>query len=408
MTVANLVPLLLFYLYQVAIRLSNKEDKAKAPAGVVALGAYVLYVVSEYIVLWFSRTREFYADRFAGEATGNPNALARALIKIAYGLAAQDSKVGAQAQAQAKKDKAEEKRVPAGAGAWGALNIFDRSSAVNLVVCSAAAPGGPAGGLDVERAKGAMQWDMWNPWAAFYELHSTHPRVARRLNYLGDQAAALGQEPAVVFDRTKPESYWGVFFADLLVMALPLLGLLAGLGVFLARGLTAGVWPWYWLGVAVALMGLGSFVKTRFRYRRGLFPHLTVAALLGQVKVSGVRPIPVTLTGTIIGKGVPGLIWSEDFVLRDPTGILFLDYRQPLALWDWLFGLLRAGRYQGKDVRVRGWFRRAPVPYLELDYLEVVDRSEPSRRAYSSYVALGWSVVLMAVGAAVTAFLLMR
>jgi heat shock protein HtpX len=251
-----------------------------------------------------------------------------------------------------------------------------------------------------------MQWDMWNPWAAFYELHSTHPRVARRLNYLGDQAAAQGQEPVVVFDRARPQSYWGAFFADLLVMALPLLGLLAGLGVFLFKGLTAGAWPWYMLGVAGGLMGLGSFLKTRFRYRRGLFPHMTTASLLGHVKVSDVRPVPATVTGTIIGKGVPGLIWSEDFVLRDSTGILFLDYRQPLAIWNWLFGLLRAGRYQGKEVRVRGWFRRAPVPYLELDYLEVVDGSEPSRRAYTSYFCVGWSVFLMAAGAAAAALLL--
>jgi heat shock protein HtpX len=154
------------------------------------------------------------------------------------------------------------------------------------------------------------------------------------------------------------------------------------------------------LGVALGLMGLGSFLKARFRYRRGLFPHLTTAALLGHVKVSDVRPIPATVTGTIIGKGVPGLIWSEDFVLRDSTGILFLDYRQPLAIWSWLFGLLRAGRYQGKEVRVRGWFRRAPVPYLELDYLEVLDGSEPSRRAYTSYFSVGWGLFLMAAGTA--------
>lgn len=47
-----------------------------------------------------------------------------------------------------------------------------------------------------------MQWDLWNPWARFYEIHSTHPLVARRLEALADHAAALGQEPVVVFDRT--------------------------------------------------------------------------------------------------------------------------------------------------------------------------------------------------------------
>jgi heat shock protein HtpX len=202
----------------------------------------------------------------------------------------------------------------------------------------------------------------------------------------------------VVFDRVKPESYWDEFFVDLLVMLLPLFGFLAGLALFVTLGVTLGQWHFGWLGVGVALMGLGGVLKTRFKYARGLFPHLTVAALMGHVKVSPVRPVPVTLTGRIIGKGVPGLIWSEDFVIQDPTGILFLDYQQPLGLWNWLFGLLRAGRYQDKEVRVEGWFRRAPTPYLEINRLEVVDGSEPSRNCYTSWAALFGYVFLAVLG----------
>ena len=91
MTLANLVPLLLYYLYRVGIRMSGgRNNKGGDYTIAVAVGAYVLYVVSEYLVLWFSRTREYYADRFAGQVTGNANALATALVKIAYGLAAQE------------------------------------------------------------------------------------------------------------------------------------------------------------------------------------------------------------------------------------------------------------------------------------------------------------------------------
>ncbi len=129
-------------------------------------------------------------------------------------------------------------------------------------------------------------------------------------------------------------------------------------------------------------MGLGLLFKTRFAYRSDLFPHMTTAALLGHVKVSPVRPVPATLTGKIIGKGVPGLIFSDDFVLRDSSGILFLDYNQPLAIWNFLFGLLRAGQYQGQEVCVRGWFRRSPVPYLEIYQLEPADGSVPARTCY--------------------------
>ena len=56
---------------------------------------------------------------------------------------------------------------------------------------------------------------------------------------------------------------------------------------------------------------------------------------------------------------MPGYILSEDFVMRDETGIIFLDYRQPLAIWEMLFGLLKAGDFAGEPVVVEGWYRRA-------------------------------------------------
>jgi Zn-dependent protease with chaperone function len=404
MTLANLVPLLLYWIYDLSIRYSRggDDDKGGSYGWAVAIGAYVLYIISEYIVLWFSRTREYYADRFAGQATGNPNALASALVKIAYGLAAQDSKVHALA---AKSGNKEEKSTAISAsGAMGALNIFDRKSAITTVM-TASATSGTDTEVNPERVKSAMQWDLWNPWAGWYELNSTHPLIAKRLLCLSDQASALGQDPYIVFDRAKPESYWDDFFVDLCVLALPWLGLMTGIAILLGLGLGAGTWFWPLIGVTIALMGTGSLIKNWFAYRGSIFEHRTVATLMGQVKVSPVRPIPCTMQGKIIGKGVPGLIWSEDFVIQDPTGILFLDYRQPLALWDWLFGLLRAGRYQGKEVRVTGWFRRAPMPYLEIYRLEVVDGSESARTCYSYWATMIGCGIVIALGAGIAAAL---
>jgi Zn-dependent protease with chaperone function len=383
MTMANLVPLLLYYVYRIGIDFGGgKKDRNGGAA--VAAGAYALYVVSEYIVLWFSRTREYFADRFAGQATGNPNALASALVKIAYGLAAQDS----------TEEPAAAKKAPRGEriGALRALNIFDQRAAAGLVMASATDAASDPRHPDVEQVKSAMQWDLWNPWARFYELNSTHPLVARRLMYLTDQAAHLGQEPLVVFDRRKPQSYWDDFLVDVSVMALPTAAFMVGMMVAIFA------FNPFWLFVGVAVAGIGSLLKTSFAYRCDFFPHLSVAALLHKVKVSAVRPVPATLTGTIIGKGVPGLVWSKDFVLKDHTGLMFLGYRQPLAIWEFLFGLFRAGNYQGKEVRVSGWFRRAPVPYLEVNHAEVLDGSLPSRHSYTRHGRYLVGALLVIVG----------
>jgi Zn-dependent protease with chaperone function/Zn-finger nucleic acid-binding protein len=402
MTMANLVPLLLFFLYRFAV------DRGKDKGWIVGLGAYVVYIVSEYIVLWFSRTREYYADRFAGQVTGNPNALATALVKIAYGLAAQKG-VSSEKAKDKKEEKArlKEKARAERIAALGPMNIFDKNAAVALVMGSASRPDAGTSQLDPERVKGAMQWDLWNPWATYYEIHSTHPLVAKRLRHLTDQAAHQGQEPFIVFDRQPPESYWDEFLTDVSVLVLPTACFLLGLAAFLLTGLVGLGWNLAWLAGGVGVAGLASLAKTRFAYRPDFFPHLSVAGLLHKVKVSAVRPVPVTLTGTIIGKGVPGLVWSEDFVLQDRTGILFIDYRQPFAIWNFLFGLFRAGRYQGKEVRVTGWFRRSPVPYLELNRLEVLDGSERPRRCYTYVARLLLGGFLAVAGFAVLAALLL-
>lgn len=413
MTVVQLVPLLLYFAYRTALQAGDRgKDNAYRIA--VAVGAYVLYIASEYIVLWFSRCREYYADRFAGRVTGNPNALASALVKIGYGLAARSGPPPAEEAEGGSKKKGAKKPAAPSLDAIGAMGIFDRKSAVAMVASSAAVGFDLDGGtgtlaptISKENLKSAMQWDLWNPWATFYELSSTHPLIAHRLQYLGDQAAAMGDEPYIVFDRRKPESYWDDFAVDIVVMFLPLLLMLGGLAVSAALGGAAafGVWPAIpgvgskavlaLIGLPILGLGVGLFLKTRLVYRGDYFAPLSVAGLLHKVKVSSVRPVPARMRGTIIGKGVPGLIWSEDFVMRDGTGILFLDYRQPLRIWEWLFGLFRAGEFAGKSVEVVGWFRRAPMPYLELKSITVDGRK---RESYARHARFIWAGFLAAVG----------
>ena len=144
-------------------------------------------------------------------------------------------------------------------------------------------------------------------------------------------------------------------------------------------------------------------IKVLFSYRADMFPQMNISSLLRKIKVSPVRPVPVRITGKIIGRGVPGLIWSEDFVMQDDTGIIFLDYSQPIPFYDFFFGLLKAGEYTGRTVTVEGWYRRSPVPYIEIKSIE----SQMSvSNCYTYYAKLGISVLFMIIGAvsAVTGF----
>jgi hypothetical protein len=48
---------------------------------------------------------------------------------------------------------------------------------------------------------------------------------------------------------------------------------------------------------------------------------------------------------------------------------MFLDYRQPLALWEFFFSIFRRKKFDDQMVEVIGWYRRAPMPYVEVKEL---------------------------------------
>jgi heat shock protein HtpX len=398
MSAAQIIPLILYYFYRLLLDMatSTKSDaKLQARIGVLlgAMGAFAVYILSEYFVLWFSRHREYYADRFSGEVVGVPSHLSSALVKIAYGLAGLEK----------KSDEEEPRARRAALASVKALGIFDDRMAQALAIAGYTPALAATDQVDKANIKGAMRWDLWNPWARWYELNSTHPLVANRLRYLSDQSRLFNQEPYVVFSEAKPESYWDEFLLDLLIYLIPILALLLFIPLSLIWYAEIYPVPQAVLPGLLAIMGMGRLLRYYFSYRGDYFPGMSVAALLKRVKVSDIRPVPCTLQGTVIGRGVPGFIFSEDFVMQDETGIIFLDYRQPLAIWELLFGLLQAGKFNGKQVTIQGWYRRSPIPYVQIKTIEcegVVKKSYvPMVRRLTAIIyilaALGWGAFLM-------------
>ena len=380
MTLAQLVPLILYYIYRTLIKMKSRGRDKSAPYRLaIAISAYLLYIVSEYIVLWFSRLREYFADRFSGEVTGNPNVLASALVKIGYGLAGDNS-----AKKEIKTDARKSEL-----NAIGPMGIFDAKSANILAISAYQGPNHMGGEVNKERLKDAARWDFWNPWALYYELQSTHPLIAKRLKFLSNQSVASGKEPFIEFNEKRPESYWDEFLVDVIFQVLPLALVILSIGSFVLKHNI------YYLWLGMILSGLAYLMQTIFSYPYSDSAPMTVKSLLSKVKVSAIRPVPCSIKGKIIGRGIPGYIFSEDFVLQDDTGIIFLDYRQPLGIIDFLFGLLRAAKYINQEAEIIGWYRRSPVPYIEIRKL-IIDGKESV--CYSYYFKLFISVALTVAG----------
>jgi heat shock protein HtpX len=145
------------------------------------------------------------------------------------------------------------------------------------------------------------------------------------------------------------------------------------------------------------LMFIGTIwiLRTLYRYR-GTFENATVGALLEDVDVSQMRTRAVRLKGTILGRGVPGAFWSPDLVLRDPTGIIFLLYRQSIPFARFLFGTTEAETYIGQEVEVEGWFRRGLTPYVEMS--RIAGEHRQVHRMYSRWIQLGLALCAIVVG----------
>ncbi len=305
MTIAAIVPLILYLiartLFRVAGRVSSGRGRNKGGAAgavlIVAIVSYIAYIISHYIVLLLSRVREYYADEFSAKETRDPNALSSALVSIAYGLA--------KAPAAGTDDSGNRTRTQAAA----TFGIFDPKIAKAMAFASMSSKN-----FSAENMEAAMKWDLWNPWAFWYELHSTHPLPAKRIKALSSLCRECDVPPKFLFEAKQPESYWDEFFVDLFFSILPTLALIGGI----VGGLVSDMAGEKVAGLTMLLFGAAVLIRVIYKYRIGTgFAAKTVPQLLAEVKVSAVRPVPARLKGTIIGRGIPGLFYSEDLVLQD-------------------------------------------------------------------------------------------
>src|SRR6476469_7289995 len=248
MTLASTLVQITYLIYSFARRIgrSGGDNKAKDAIAVAAVVAYIFYLIGTYLVLYLSRTREYYADHFAAESTGNPNGLSRALVKIAYGIIEEGQRTK------------EPSRLIEGTRALG---IYDHKAAAST---------GTAYRIASEPAKigRVFLWDMFNPWGWWMELNSTHPLTGKRVRALSTYAEQLGLETEFDMGRIVGEGrslskskLYGNFLLDIVLYGAETIGFVAGLaiGFFLvmqSKNLSLLV------GCPLIGLGLGVLLKT--------------------------------------------------------------------------------------------------------------------------------------------------
>lgn len=413
MTVVFAIPLILLTIARwsyYAARFSGRRSGDRDEGGNIALLllaiavlSFISYYIGYLISLVVSRIREYYADEHSAELTEDPNTLSTALVKIAYGLLVGGSEVEIKERNKSK------------VRALRGLGIFDPKKASHFAVEGV----GKAGTISNDAIQKAAGWDLFNPWAKYFQIFSTHPLPAKRIQRLNEQCETYGKSAEIDFSGARElkklqvgKSMAGEFLTDVIVKILPsiifvLLLIFTGLWVFgfffstpFSTLTTLQNLLLLW-AVGFVIIGLGYIIRTSYMYRGGFEPK-SVLDLVTVINVSPVRPVPAIIEGKIIGKGIPGYYFSDDLFFQDETGLLYIDYRFGLSIMDFFWAIARVNRLIGQKVRIRGWYRRGPSPYLQIDRLET--ESGKTYRNYSKHLTYIGAVIFFLIGAALFYF----
>ncbi|MDQ6614100.1 MAG: M48 family metalloprotease [Actinomycetota bacterium] len=360
MTMAAVIPMLLYFVY-LTTRFA-RDSRARA----VAVGAYVAYLVSSFMLLALSRAREYGADHWSCECTGNGDALASALVKVAYGMGQVKAQEEAEAAAlvasgkQGKAEAARRHRSTSRIRAMRTMGIFEPRAADAMAVAFGQ-------GIDPQRAIAAMRWETVNPWGTTLEKLASHPLVSHRIAAL--ERSGLPGAPrywsvlraTADVDQATRMSLRARFARELAITVAPwvLVAAMLGFGAFTHSRVA--------IGLAIAVAGCGLIVKQLLRYpTHGTQPVEEITSLLDRLEASPLAGIPVEVKGWIVGRGTPGYLLSPDMVVQDQSGFVPLLWRQPIPLARAWFGLTKVRQYLGQYVVATGWYHRTPGPVIEV------------------------------------------
>jgi heat shock protein HtpX len=180
-----------------------------------------------------------------------------------------------------------------------------------------------------------MKWDLKNPWAKWYEINSTHPLTGKRI---------LALDHIEIEDDEPFRKRFIRFLCEAVVNVLPYaLALGSFLYILIAKDMSLKKFISE-NSLFISLIGASILLKYYYSYGK-TYEERSIKELLDREDASPVKGIPTILKGKVIGKGIPGLFYSEDLVIDDGTGIMLVDYRQPLKIFEWIFGLMEVFAY---------------------------------------------------------------
>jgi len=380
MTIANTILQILYEISQIFLRTKSGRKKEKTDIlYIFGLITYIFYWLSFYTALFLSRVRERYADEFSAKVTKNPNLLSKALIKIAYGIIA-------------KEENPKSMKLLESTRALGIMG-FRTAKEVGLIA--------KVTNLDYQKIAKVLSYDFINPWAKISELKSTHPLTGKRLLWLDEISKEMGVEPLFNISKIIKETQinkkqiWSNFILGIIINFLPSIAILILLILSLLEVNYHPIFlfPPFW----IIFLGISLIFRTIYR-----FPSFdntetkNILSLMEDLYADPIKGKPIILRGTIVGRGMAGYYFSEDLMLQDETGLIYLNYQSGIPLaGNILFALKKVEKIIGKEVEIRGWFFRSKFHYVTLDYVKY---NSSRIKSYTKFWNLFFGIIFLILG----------
>jgi len=361
-TFASILPQLIYLLHVNLSRLSFQATRGKSVLKFLASAALVVHHSIEYIQFSISRTSSDLSDHYAAQVTGNPNAMSRALTKMARGILRQ-TQLG-----QSPGRILESTR---------ALGTCDYKTTTTVGIAFEVLY---AGQTDKNAYK-VFLWELANPWADLLEFRSTHSLLGRRIRSLTTYSQQLGL--AVEYEFTKllneaktlsKKKLYTNLSRDLSIETAPYVGVI--LGYFLSNFVLFWLYN-YWLTLSLCTLGLGIGLMFQGSLRYPNYRKVAdtdLVSLLNDPYASTLKGMPVQVPGELLGYAEAKGHLGYDLKLEDQGGMIYLNYLPNLKMLysDQKSIVKQMEVLMGESVVVTGWYRRGALPVIDLSNLQPI------------------------------------
>ncbi|MEH1933269.1 MAG: M48 family metalloprotease [Nostoc sp.] len=387
MSLLLLVTLPTHKLYQQVSELGDKISGKiwRSPMTILASLIYGVWCLLTGTALWLSRLRLYYSDRVAAEITGNPNALIRALLKIAIGIAA---------------DIQKEEHTSWQLESLNLLTPVSHQQSLSL--------GTIASNLSFESF---LKWDTANPYRRWFTINNSHPLMGDRIERLCQIARHWHLDTELHFSsepsKVKRQSF--------LLQIAPWLGI--PLGVLFA----ALVWLTWQLAFALKFLNLkwiyedwsfitgclliGFSIGTVMRINP-FFPDIKPATvqtddslpnLLSDPSALPIDSISVRIVGKLLGRQGTSNSLAQDLIFQSSAGLVKLHHIS------WLGQSVNHQDLIGRQIIVTGWFRRGATPWIDIQTLETqsgktIHSLHPIWSIFLAVAAQAWGAYVFLTG----------